>query len=541
MAQLARTFGTMAETVQAREREIAELLKLTDSALEDRVRELQSLEAVGKQLTSTLKLGDVLDLATDLLVGLTSAERVRIVLSPGDGSETVIRSAGVGLPVEEAVSEVVPLALEDRPIGQFRLMKHQGTFSPEEITFVRQLGVWISVAVNNARLFGRVQQQQTLLEEKNNELILANRAKSAFLANMSHELRTPMNAIIGYTDLVLSGMYGEVPEKQRDRLERVMNNSRHLLSLINDVLDLSKIEAGKMQLHLESFPVVSMLESVVGTAQALIDKNRNLLVLDLEGDLGYMVADVTRVRQVLFNLLSNAAKFTHDGQITLRTTVMERDGREWLLFAVADTGIGIEQEKLNEIFEEFIQADASTTRQYGGTGLGLSITRRFCQMMGGDIFVSSQPGQGSTFTVRLPRVVSNTGQEVPLGKPETPPSAAPAGQLAILVIDDDASVREIMAEYLEPEGFRVVLASNGQEGLRLARALRPNAITLDVLMPGMDGWQVLTQLKADPDLVNIPRDRAFLHRFAQYGLCAGAADYLIKPIDRRRLVETVQL
>ena len=361
----------------------------------------------------------------------------------------------------------------------------------------------------------------------------ANRAKSDFLAKMSHELRTPMNAIIGYSEMLQE----EAEELGQDDfipdLKRINSAGRHLLALINDVLDLSKIEAGKMELHHERFGIAEMLEDVVATAQALVAKNENELVVERDEDLGDMTADLTKVRQTLFNLLSNASKFTKRGRITL--SAHRTDGGARVRFAVTDTGIGMTPEQAGRIFESFAQADSSTTRRYGGTGLGLTITKRFCEMMGGSVDVASEEGSGSTFTIELP--AQQTGSEDAEAAREA--AVADTGQAPILVIDDDPDARDMIRRMLEREGMPVLTAASGEEGLRLARERRPAVVTLDVMMPGKDGWAVLSALKADPELASVPVVMATVVNDDALAFSLGAADFLTKPIDRVRLLEVV--
>jgi len=361
----------------------------------------------------------------------------------------------------------------------------------------------------------------------------ASRTKSQFLANMSHELRTPMNAILGYSEMLQEEAEDEGLDNFTPDLQKIQNAGKHLLSLINDILDLSKIEAGKMELYLEDFDVAATVADVAATVQTLVAKKNNTLVVHCPPDAGPMRADLTKVRQSLFNLLSNAAKFTENGEITLD---VRREGADWL-FTVRDSGIGMTGEQMSGLFEAFAQADASTTRKYGGTGLGLAITRRFCRMMGGDTTVTSEPGRGSAFTLRLPAVVSGARDvgDAPRQAivPEAPP--APAGGDLVLVIDDDPAARDLMHRFLTKEGFRPATAAGGEEGLRLARTLRPVAITLDVMMPGMDGWAVLQQLKADPETQDIPVIMLTMVDNKNIGFALGATDYMTKPIDRGRL------
>jgi signal transduction histidine kinase/DNA-binding response OmpR family regulator len=370
----------------------------------------------------------------------------------------------------------------------------------------------------------------------------ANRTKSAFLANMSHELRTPLNAIIGYSEMLQeeagdAGQADFIPD-----LKKIHSAGKHLLALINDILDLSKIESGKMELYLERFDVGALVNDVTSTIHPLVERNGNTLELRLPPDLDHMHADVTRMRQVLFNLLSNASKFTEHGTITL-DVLEEKDARGmgWISFSVRDTGIGLTPDQLGKLFQAFTQADASTSRKYGGTGLGLVISRRFCQMMGGDITVESEYGKGSSFTVRLPMDVVDRRLEpgalkpAPVAAAPAPPAAKEGVVTTVLVVDDDENSRELMERGLVREGFRVITAGGGEQGLRMAKEFRPAVITLDVLMPGMDGWAVLRALKDDPEIADIPVIMVTMVDDKDMGQALGAADYLPKPVDRERL------
>jgi signal transduction histidine kinase/DNA-binding response OmpR family regulator len=377
----------------------------------------------------------------------------------------------------------------------------------------------------------------------------ANRTKSLFLANMSHELRTPLNAILGYSEMLqeevveqnLAGEFGA-------DLEKINGAGKHLLALINDILDLSKIEAGKVDLYLESFDLAEMIDDVASTIRPMVEKNSNTLYIQRAPDLGAMHADQIKVRQALFNLLSNAVKFTHEGNITLNAARQNMDGSEWILFRVTDTGIGLNSEQIVKLFQDFTQANASTTRKFGGTGLGLVLTRRFCQMMGGDVNVSSVSGEGSVFTIKLPAIVSEPKNEGPVeieraeavgtsfqeGSAEGGETLLPVGR-CVLVIDDDPNHRDLIQRFLSKEGFIVRTAGKGETGLRLARQLRPLAITLDVMMPGMDGWAVLTALKADRDLRDIPVIMLSMVDDPERGLALGAAEFATKPVDHAHL------
>jgi signal transduction histidine kinase len=371
----------------------------------------------------------------------------------------------------------------------------------------------------------------------------ANRTKSAFLANMSHELRTPLNAIIGYSEMLQEeaeeiGQEDFVPD-----LGKIHSAGKHLLSLINDILDLSKIESGKMELYIESFGIRELVAEVRSTIHPLIERNENQLVVQLPDEIDTMRADVTRVRQVLFNLLSNATKFTEKGTVSLEAQLERTGEREWVVFHVRDTGIGLTPDQLGKLFQAFTQADASTSRKYGGTGLGLVISRRFCQMMGGDISVTSEHGRGSTFTVRLPRSVTQASAPHSHEAEPEPAPAAPARSredTLVLVVDDDQNTRDLLTRGLQKEGFEVRAVSTGQQGLELARELRPDAITLDVLMPGMDGWAVLKALKADERTREIPVIMVSMSDDKEIGGTLGASDFLPKPIDREQLARVIR-
>ena len=366
----------------------------------------------------------------------------------------------------------------------------------------------------------------------------ANRTKSAFLANMSHELRTPMNAIIGYSEMLIEeagdlGQTALVPD-----LQKIQVAGKHLLGLINDVLDLAKIEAGKMTVFLETIDVGTLVQDVELTVLPLMARNHNRLEVSAPPGLGVMTSDLTKVRQALFNLLGNAGKFTENGVVRLEVRRVTQPDGDWLSFVVEDTGIGMSPEQLAQLFQAFTQADASTTRKYGGTGLGLAISRKCCQALGGDISVTSIPGQGSTFTIRLPA-------SAPTGA-QSPNSPAPAGASGgavssdpgrplVLVIDDDPSVLDLMERFLVKEGFAVLTAPNGREGIELAVRHQPMAITTDVMMPGMDGWAVISQLKGDPATAHIPILLVTITDTRDMGFALGVYDFIPKPVDWPRL------
>ncbi len=364
------------------------------------------------------------------------------------------------------------------------------------------------------------------------QLAEASRAKSQFLASMSHELRTPLNAIIGYSEMLQEEAEDFGSELLRSDLRKINSAGKHLLSLINGVLDLSKIEAGKVEVFIEEFALEPMLREIAGTVEPLIRRNGNALRLDAQAGLGNMRSDVTKIRQCLFNLLSNAAKFTEHGSIYLTARALESGE---ILFSVIDTGIGIAADRLDRLFQPFAQADSTVSRKYGGTGLGLAITKRFTEMLGGRIEVSSTEGKGTCFELVFPR-------EAP-GAAETPAPKMVGqdaeGRPLVLVIDDDPTARELMQRHLRREGFATVDAADGPAGLRLAKTAQPKLITLDVDMPGMDGWSVLQQLKADPELREIPVIMATVIENRNLGYLLGAFEYLVKPIHRDSLLQVL--
>ena len=401
-------------------------------------------------------------------------------------------------------------------------------------------------------MLAKMEKHEKTLREVNEQLaksetraLAATEAKSQFLANMSHELRTPLNAIIGYSEMVQEELE-EVGEKQFiPDLQKIHAAAKHQLGLINDILDLSKIEAGKVTVFVELFEVPKLIEEVATTVRPLVLKNGNRLEIDCPADLGSMRADQTKVRQILFNLLSNATKFTEHGAIRLRARrEPPPDGRsERISFVISDTGIGMSPEQLGRLFQAFTQAEASTTRKYGGTGLGLTISKKFAEVMGGDVSVTSEQGKGSTFSVTLPVEVEETPRAA---VPAPVPDATAAGasrelpHTAILVIDDEPAARDLVQRVLTKEGYHVETAASGPEGLSKARTLKPAAITLDVMMPGMDGWAVLTVLKADPATADIPVVMVTVVDDKNLGFTLGATDYLIKPVEWDRLIAILE-
>ena len=439
-----------------------------------------------------------------------------------DNVRSLLRRAGfralLAIPMVQAGRAVGALVVRRRAAGQF----------PAEVTrLLETFATQSAVAIENARLFREIQ-------DKSEQLEVASRHKSQFLANMSHELRTPLNAIIGMSEMLLEDARDADDEDQIEPLERVVRAGKHLLALINDILDLSKIEAGRMELELNVFALEPLVRDVAKTIEGVAEKNGNRVIVDCAENLGAIHADQTRVRQVLLNLASNAAKFTRDGVVTIRARRAALHGADRVTVAIADTGIGMTPDQVGRLFQDFVQADASTTRKFGGTGLGLAISQRFCRMMGGDIMVESELGRGSTFTVELPAeavVAAIAAQE----EPEPSTIGRKTDGALVLAVDDDPAARDIMARFLVREGFRPITASAGEEALKLARELKPSAITLDVMMPGMDGWDVLTALKGDPELADIPVIMLTIVDDKAHGYTLGANDYLVKPLDREQM------
>jgi PAS domain S-box-containing protein len=419
----------------------------------------------------------------------------------------------------------------DRAVkGIGRRKRKDGTYVDVEI-----LGVPVIADESRVALMGLYHDISEIAEARR-EAEGANKAKSQFLANMSHELRTPLNAIIGYSEMLQEEARDAGLESFVSDLTKIHTAGKHLLALINDVLDLSKIEAGKMELFLETFDVNAMLDDVATTIEPMVAKNRNALTISRGANLGTMHADLVKVRQTLLNLLSNACKFTENGTITLAVSVTPGADGERLTFAVSDSGIGMSSEQMSRLFESFSQADASTARKFGGTGLGLALTRRFSQMMGGDVDVVSTPGSGSTFTLRLPAKVDPARRVTAASTGPAKPAPQGDGSAgSVLIIDDDADARRLLRTVLAADGFRVEEATDGVTGLAMAQAIQPDAITLDVLMPGMDGWEVLRRLRADDSLADIPVIMLSVLHEQQLAIALGATEYVAKPIDRAQL------
>ncbi|MEH3148534.1 MAG: response regulator [Methylobacterium frigidaeris] len=429
---------------------------------------------------------------------------------------------------------------------EHRLRRHDGAWRYMEVRAVPILepdgGVreWVGA---HADITAR-KEAELQLEAAKQAAEEANRAKSQFLANMSHELRTPLSAVIGYAEMLQEEIEDLGEEGLLADMRKIEANARHLLGLINDVLDLSKIEAERMEIYAEEIDVAGTVRDVAATVEALAAKKANTLVVEAADDLGHAQTDVTKLRQCLINLLSNAAKFTENGRITLSAARSREGGTEWLTFRVRDTGIGMSAEQQARLFQRFTQADASTTRRFGGTGLGLAITRAFAHMLGGEITVASREGEGTTFTLRLPAQYEERPAIGIVPGAEQPAPPLPDGTDAqgsqILVVDDDPATRDLLARFLRRDGFQVVTAEDGEAGLEQARLLRPRAVLLDVTMPRMDGWSVLRALRADPELGATPVVMVTVLDEQNLAFSLGATDYLHKPVEWGQLREVME-
>ncbi|HBG75005.1 MAG: hypothetical protein A2X25_07110 [Chloroflexi bacterium GWB2_49_20] len=421
----------------------------------------------------------------------------------------------------------VPIIVSGKAVGVISVQstEREGAFNLDDENLLNTLAFNVGTALHNANLYNEAQAARAAAEQ-------ANQAKSSFLANMSHELRTPLNAIIGFTRIVRRKADGLIPEKQTENLDKVLTSAEHLLNLINTVLDIAKIEAGRMDVLAANFRINALIDLCANTAQPLLHPNV-VLEKQLDETLTFIYSDQDKIRQIILNLLSNAAKFTPAGKILLAT---QRDGEANLRISVTDTGIGISDEALPRIFKEFQQADTSTTRQYGGTGLGLSISRNLARLLGGDLNVESELGKGSTFSLLIPiqygyRSAPNLENGSAPIEATSQPGSPGSTRKRILVIDDDPDAVYLLQENLNQQEFDITGTRNGQEGLRMARQQPPQAILLDIILPGADGWQVLHDLKDDPVTANIPVILLTIVDKKALGFRLGAAAYLLKPLD----------
>ena len=565
---LADQFNDMAAKLQESYADLEKKIDLRTRELGQSVAELRALGEVSQTVNSTLDLQTVLSTIVFKAVQLSGTEagaiygfdapsrefRLRATYGMSEAMIAALTKQGVefrestiaeatrqGTPVQisdlcegpisplhEIIVQAgyrallaVPLLRPDGIVGALVVRrKEPGEFPKHAVDLLQTFAAQSVVAIQNAHLFSELAAARDAADQ-------ANRTKSSFLANMSHELRTPLNAIIGYSEILQENAADKGDEDPIDDLQKIESAGRHLLGLINNILDLSKIEAGKMDVFIEKVDIQTAINEVLSIVKPLADKSGNVIEVICPAEIGSFRSDQTKVKQCLLNLLSNANKFTSKGTLTL---AVAREGTSVVTFAVSDTGVGMTREQLGRLFQAFSQADASTTKRFGGTGLGLAITKHFCTMLGGDVTVESTPGKGSTFTIRLPDQEAAPAVESP-----APTPLAADGRATVLVVDDDASVRSLLAKTLEKEGYRVISACNGVEALALARQHTPQAITLDVLMPQMDGWGALKELKADPALRDIPVIIVTVLNERGMAIPLGAADFMTKPVDRQRL------
>ena len=473
----------------------------------------------------------------------------------------------IGQPLEALLPELKWSGRQEDATGTLdgEYMAHQadGSRFPADVSIRNYRGDHDG-AVVVVRDITEQKQRELELREARDKALEASRAKSTFLANMSHELRTPLNAVIGYSEMLIEevelardqeGNAELSPEFLVSDLTRIQTSGNQLLALVDDVINLAKIEAGKVDVHYDMADVDEIFDRVETTLRPMADSNGNTLVVDVDDEVKTMRTDATKVRQILFNLGSNACKFTEDGTVTLGAS-READR---VVLTVSDTGIGMDEEELESVFEAFSQADTSSTREFDGSGLGLTLIDHFTGLLGGGINVASTPGEGTTFTVWLPDESQDADGEredddgesnwqppqidEPTGLGESSQtwrsSAEPRSGDTVLVIDDDVDVRTLVTRVLERAGFDVVTASDGPQGLTLAREVEPAVITLDIMMPGMDGWEVLSELRGDPVLAATPVVLLTMVSERSRGKAAGADHYMMKPIDRSQLIEVL--
>jgi signal transduction histidine kinase/DNA-binding response OmpR family regulator len=544
--------------------------------------QMATIASVGRELSATLELDSVVTtvaenvhmlfhardtilrlvdtdgktLRTALALGLYAEENSVDTLTLGEGITGSIAQSGIaevvydveldprgvhvaGTPDQEEVPEtmmVAPLIANKRTIGVLSVYRDRtaGVFSQVDLDFLVGLGRQAAIAIENSRLFDEAQSALAAAEH-------ANKAKSTFLANMSHELRTPLNAIIGFTRIVRKKSDDLLPARQLENLDKVLTSSEHLLGLINTVLDIAKIEAGRMDVIASNFRIGALADQCVNLATPLL-KSKVTLVKQVDASLGTVRSDQDKIKQIVINLLSNAAKFTHEGSITLAVKKLDE---HTFTISVADSGIGISEEALDRIFDEFQQADTSTTRRYGGTGLGLAISRNLARLLGGDLTATSELGEGSTFTLTLPlqhgqRPTLPSDTQLDTVRKLEHHVETETARKRILVIDDDPDAEYLLQESLSQNEFAVIGTRNGYDGLRVAREQKPDAILLDVLMPEIDGWQVLNDLKMDAETTDIPVILLTIVDKKALGFKLGAAAYLLKPLDPGAVLETLR-
>jgi len=539
---------------------------------ERRALELQTAAEIARDTTQTLSLEELLDQNVNLLCERFGFYHASIFLLDESGENAVVR-ASTGKAGEEMLSQKhklavgsrsiigmataqnepvivndvykskthyrnpllpdtrsemgIPLSLGDKVIGAIDIQSiHENAFSKDDLTVFQILSDQIAIAIENARAY-------ELAQKAIEEMREVDRMKSQFLANMSHELRTPLNSIIGFSRVIIKGIDGPINKVQEQDLSAIYNSGQHLLSLINDILDLSKIEAGKMTLAFEDLHLGDLVNSVMSTASGLVKDKPVKLIQDIPEDIPVVKADNTRIRQVLLNFISNAAKFTDEGSITIKAQIQAspQRGKE-ILVTIVDTGLGIADEDRYKLFQAFSQVDDSPTRKTGGTGLGLAISRHLIEMHNGRIgLLSSKVGEGSTFFFTLPLpeedLIIDAEQEID-------------GQRDIvLAIDDEIQIIKLYQRFLSQQGFQVMPLTKPQNAVEEAKRIKPFAITLDIMMPEKDGWRVLQDLKNDPETKDIPVIICSILEEEEKGFNLGAADYLVKPFLQDDLIHAI--
>ena len=564
--QLVEEFAVQAAIV-LRQVQLMQVLESRSAELASKVAQLEALREVGETVSSSLDLDEVLDQIVTNAVRLTGTDggsimefdqeeqafHVRTAYGSSDAMLAQLRqvtisreSTLVGRTALERAPLVVP-DLNDVSLDPHLEILHQygwrsvlaapmlrgdllvgvivirrrrpGTFSSDTVELLETLASQSALAILNARLFRE-------LGSKTLELEVASRHKSEFLASMSHELRTPLNAVIGFSEVLLDRMFGDLNDRQEDYLHDIRSSGRHLLELLNEILDLSKVEAGQMVLEPTMFSVPSALEYGLALVRERAAAHAITLSLQVGEDVGVIEADELKFKQVLLNLLSNAVKFTPDGGTVSLSAERSEDG---LVVTVTDTGIGVPLEDRERIFESFQQGGRGAPKEEG-TGLGLTLSRRIVELFGGRLWLEPGPDdRGSVFAFSIPM----SRDAVPLGS--VPPNGA-----AILIVDDDRASLDLMSAYLSGFANRVLRARDGVDALRQCRELHPTAVVLDIRLPKMDGWEVLTELKGDPDTSSIPVIVASIVDERARGLALGASDYLLKPVRRDQLVESLR-
>ncbi len=426
----------------------------------------------------------------------------------------------------------IPLSFQKKRIGAIILASLNG-YSDEDVEFLRTCIGEIASAINNAMTYRLIQIQAKQLEEMNKELMRANKLKDEFLANVSHEFRTPLNSIIGFANLLAKNKEGNLTKKQLNYIEKILKNAKHLLNLINDLLDLSKIEAGRIEINIRSVDIVKLVKETAESIKPQAEAKSLYLKIDIPQSPIITETDPDRVRQILLNLLSNAVKFTERGGITVR---VELEGR-WIKIHVIDTGIGIPEDMLDKIFDKFVQG----SYKRGGTGLGLAISKKLAELLGGKITVKSKVGEGSTFTLWLPlrRTEKIVEEDVEDKSKFIAERVNRVRGKTILIVDDDPDAVELLKTYVQEVGCNVLVAKNGEECIKIAKEKKPDLILLDIIMPGIDGWETLKRLKSDPETANIPVVIVSIVAEKRRGIYLGAVDCLTKPVSKEDLLYTL--